>query len=203
MRFLEFREVLKYKVVFNYNDIRKFAPGFHRRQLINWQKAGYIIKVRQGYYCFAGQEKSKAFLFFLANQLYKPTYVSLSGAMAFYNLIPEAVFSITSTGTLKTTIFDTKFGRFEYRHIKPSLFFGYQIVKQNDITFKIAEPEKMILDYCYLLKPNSIEDFESLRINRDLLNQLLDLKKFNRYLSKYQSPVMNKRSIVFKTYLNA
>ncbi len=203
MRFLEFREILKHKVVFNYNDIRKFAPGFHRRRLINWQNAGYIIKVRQGYYCFSGQEKSEAFLYYLANRMYKPSYVSLFGALSFYNLIPEATFNITSVGTLKTTVFDTRFGRFEYRHIKPSLFFGYKLMNRNNFTYKIAEPEKMILDYCYLIKPDSIEDFESLRINKEALSQLINLKKFDKYLAKYHSPIMERRTTLFNTWLNA
>ena len=142
-------------------------------------------------------------MYYLANQLYKPSYLSLSTALAFYKLIPEAVFSITSLGTLKTASFDTTYGRFEYRNIKPSLFFGYRLVNMNDLTIKIAEPEKMILDYCYLMKPKSIADFESLRINYDAISQIIDFIKFDTYLSVYQSVVMNRRANVFKSYMNA
>ena len=202
MKYLEFRKSLKNKIVFTYNDIRKIAPTFHRRRLVEWQRAGYIVKIRNGYYCFTDQEKSEQLLYHFANQLYKPSYISLASAMSYYNLIPEAVFNITSVGTLKTNLFDTPYGRFEYKNIKPSLFFGYQLVTNNSFTLKIAEPEKMILDYCYLVKPKSKVDFESLRINKEEINTLIDITKFDAYLSLYKSPTMNHRAGIFKSFLN-
>lgn len=203
MKYLEFREALKNKTVFTYNDIRKVAPTFCRRRLVEWQKAGYIIKIRNGHYCFSDQEKSEQLLYHFANQLYKPSYISLTSAMSYYNLIPEAVFNIASVGTLKTTLFDTPYGRFEYKKIKPSLFFGYQLVTSNNFTLKIAEPEKMILDYCYQAKPTSILDFESLRINKEEIIKLIDITKLDAYLSVYNSPTMNHRADIFKSYINA
>ena len=203
MKYLEFREALKSKTIFTYNDIRKVTPAFQRRQLVEWQKAGYITKIRNGYYCFSGQEKDEQLLYHFANQLYKPSYISLVSAMSYYNLIPEAVFNITSVGTLKTTLFDTPYGRFDYKNIKSSLFFGYKLVTSNNFTLKIAEPEKMILDYCYLVKPTNIQDFESLRLNKEEVIQLINITKFDTYLSLYKSPTMNNRGNIFKTYINA
>ena len=203
MKYLEFKDALKNKTVFTYNDIRKIAPTFHRRQLVEWQIAGYITKIRNGYYCFSDQEKNEQLLYYFANQLYKPSYISLVSAMSYYNLIPEAVFNITSVGTLKTTLFDTPYGRFEYRNIKPSLFFGYKLVTSNNFTIKIAEPEKMMLDYCYLVKPTSQQDFESLRINKEEIIKLIDITKLDAYLSLFKSPIMNHRAGIFKTYINA
>ena len=203
MKYLEFKESFKNKTVFTHNDIRKVAPAFHRRQLVEWQKAGHIVKIRNGYYCFSDQEKNEQLLYHFANQLYKPSYISLVSAMSYYNLIPEAVFNITSVGTLKTTLFDTPYGRFEYRNLKPSLFFGYKLVTSNNFTIKIAEPEKMILDYCYLVKPTSQQDFESLRINKEEIIKLIDITKLDAYLSLFKSPIMNHRAGIFKTYINA
>jgi predicted transcriptional regulator of viral defense system len=203
MKYLEFREALKNKLVFTSNDIRKIDPGFHRRRLVEWQKAGHIVKIRNGYYCFADQEKSEHLLYYLANQLYKPSYISLSSALSFYNLIPEAVFNITSVGTLKTSSFETVYGRFDYRSLKPSLFFGYKLIKMNSLTFKIAEPEKIILDYCYLIKPDSVLEFESLRINKEEIIQLFNFARFDSYLSVYKSTIVNRRANNFKSFLNA
>ena len=217
MKYLEFKEALKNKFVFTSNDIRKIDPDFHRRRLVEWQKAGHITKIRNGYYCFTDQVKSEQLLYYLANQLYKPSYISLTSALSFYNLIPEAVFSTSSVGPLKTSSFNTIYGRFEYRTIKPSLFFGYRLVniepvsstilipfgRASSLTLKIAEPEKMILDYCYLIKPDSVLDFESLRINKEEIIQLIDIKKFDSYLSVYKSTIMNRRANIFKSYLNA
>ena len=203
MKYLDFREALKKKFVFTSNDIRKIDPGFHRRRLVEWQKAGHIEKIRNGYYCFTDLEKNEQLLYYMANQLYKPSYISLASALSFYKLIPEAVFNITSVSTLKTSSFNTVYGRFDYSSIKTSLFFGYRLLKINSVTIKIAEPEKLILDYCYLIKPAGVLDFEALRINKEEIIKLIDITKFNSYLSLYKSRVMDRRGNMFKSYLNA
>jgi predicted transcriptional regulator of viral defense system len=203
MKFLDFKKALNDKSFFSYTDIRKLIPNFDRRRLVEWQKAGYIIKIRNGYYSFTDRKPTEFFLYHIANQLYKPSYISLSGALSFYSLIPEGVFRFLSVSTLKTRLFSTKYGRFEYRHIKPTLFFGYRIVENEGLKIKIAEPEKAILDYCYLEKPVAQEDFMSLRLDKESLKIRLDMKKFEKYLSLYRSPVMNFRGKIFKNYLNA
>lgn len=202
MKFLDFRESLKFKVIFNLQDIRKVDPKFDRRRLVEWQNGGYLIKVRQGYYVFSDQAKSESFLYYLANQLYKPSYISLTSAMSFYGLIPEAVFGITSLGPLKTSLFETPYGRYDYKRIKPPLFFGYQMVKVGDFKIKMAEPEKMMLDYCYYHKPSGIEDFEALRINKEDLKNLIDFDRLNSYSSYWKSSVMSQRVNLFKSFLH-
>ncbi len=202
MKYPDFKEALKHKVVFNQFDIRKIEPQFHRRRLVDWQKAGYITKIRQGYYVFNDRVKNESILYYMANQIYKPSYISLTSAMSYYGLIPEAIFGVTSVSPLKTTSFETPYGRCDYQNLKPSLFFGYQMKKAGDFNIKIAEPEKMILDYCYFNKPTGTEDFESLRLNMKELKKLIDMEKFNAYFSNWESPVMAERVHHFKTFLH-
>lgn len=203
MKFLEFKKALKNKTIFNNSDIRKIALTFHRKRLVDWQKAGYIIKIRNGYYCFKEQAEGEHFFWHMANQIYKPSYLSLTTALSYYNLTPEAVFTQSSISTLKTASFKTAYGNFEYKNTKPALFFGYRLIKLNGLTIKMAEPEKMILDYCYLIKPESIEHFKSLRIDCSAARKLIDFDKLDAYLSIYSSKIMNLRVKLFKTYLNA
>lgn len=203
MRFLEFKNQHKSKAIFSLNDIRKHAPNFDRKRLVEWQKAGYIKKIRSGFYCFADLSVNEVFLFHLANQIYKPSYLSLQSAMSYYNLIPEAVFINTSVSTRKTTSFDTPLGQYQYKSIKAPLYFGYCLIKAESFTLKIAEPEKMILDYCYLIKPNSLSDFKSLRMNLDILEQIINIEKLDAYLDIYQSSVMLQRIKTFKSLMYA
>ncbi|MCD4774142.1 MAG: hypothetical protein K8R41_12250 [Bacteroidales bacterium] len=203
MNYIEFKEHLKDFSVFSYNDITKINPAFHRKRLVDWQKKGYIIKIRRGYYCFSDQPQGEAFLYYLSNYLYKPSYISLESAFSYYNLIPEGVFTINSVCTLKTTSFNSPLGNFEYKNIKPSLFFGYHLVNINNHTIRMAEPEKMILDYCYLVKPDNVSDFNSLRIDKTAIQKLIDIKKLDSYLTMYNSITMDKRIKIFKEYLNA
>ena len=146
MKYQELKEQLKDFVVFSFVDIRKIEPGFYSPRLHEWQKRGYIKKLRRGYYMFSDTILNDDALFLIANQLYQPSYVSLETALSFYGLIPEGVYTITSTSSKKTSNFATPIARFSYRTIRPDLFFGYQLQKYRGKNYKIAEIEKAVLD---------------------------------------------------------
>lgn len=201
MRYLEFEKAFKIYPVFSVKDIRKRYPGFDNRRLVEWQQKGYLLKVRRGYYCFA-EKKGEQFLYFAANKICAPSYVSLESALAYYSLIPESVFMTTSVTTKNTCSYDTAIGNFEYRHIKPSLFFGYRLL-QKKFTIKIAEPEKVILDYLYLNKLNTVEEISEMRFNEIRVKELIDFKKLNQYQRALDSRIINKRIRLFKETINA
>lgn len=54
--------------------------------------------------------------FLIANHLWGPSYISLETALAYWGLIPERVFEISSVTTKPTKTYDTKAGRFSYFH---------------------------------------------------------------------------------------
>ena len=58
----------------------------------------------------------------LANTILGPSYISLEYALSFYNLIPEAVYEMTSVCTKRSKKFNTEVGVFNYKHIKKELF---------------------------------------------------------------------------------
>src|SRR3989338_6658324 len=105
MKFLEFKQNLKDFITFNLQDIRKIEPGFDLRRLSEWQRKGYIQKLRRGYYIFSDIALNEEKLFLVANRLYGPSYVSLEMALSFYGLIPEGVYALTSITTRKTEHF--------------------------------------------------------------------------------------------------
>ena len=131
------------------NDIKKSFIDFDSRRLVEWQEKGYIRKVINRWYVFSDIEVDDNMRFWIANRIYQPSYVSLESALSYYNLIPEAVYTTTSLTSNKTISFDTSEGTYSYRHIKPSLFFGYQVVEWQGFPIKMAELEKVILDYLY------------------------------------------------------
>ena len=202
MKYLDFKIRLEQFPVFTYSDIQKVFPGFDRRRLVEWQKKGYIKKVQKGIYCFNDYQVNEAFLYFISNRIYKPSYISLQTAMAFYNLIPEGVYLTTGISTRNTRMLGTALGNFEYRHVKPELFFGYKLVELDGKMIKIAEPEKLILDYCYFYKVDDLNYIESLRINRFIGNELIDMQKLINYQRVYNSPIINKRIKLFIEYLH-
>ena len=72
--------------------------------------------------------------------------------------------------------------------------FGYRLVIFENVTYKLAEPEKLILDYLYLnASINSLEDLESLRLNVTELKSLLEKQKLQDYLAIFKNKALEKR----------
>ena len=198
MRFLDFRTHFEPFRVFSVTDIRKWERDFDTRRLVEWQHKNYVRRIINRWYMFTGEPVNENLLYLAANRIYAPSYVSFESALSFYHLIPEGVFSITSATTLKTWQFTTPLGTFIYRHLKPKLFFGYRLVEIDGQRYRMAEPEKLILDYLYLnTSLTTPDDIESLRINRTEIHSVVNTERLNEYLSLFQNKALEKRVGVF------
>lgn len=203
MSYLEFKSMFSRIPMFSIQDIEKIFPGFDNRRLVEWQKKGYIAKIRRGYYYLTDQPINEAFLFKAANKIYSPSYVSLESAFSFYNLIPEATFVIRAVSTQNTAHFDTPLGQFDYKHVKPSLFFGYVIETKNNYTFKIAELEKALLDFFYFKKIDDLDKLDGLRLNIQMLEEGINWNKLEAYQLRFQSKTLDKRMRMLKSHIYA
>ncbi|HRD82715.1 MAG TPA: hypothetical protein PLL53_18270 [Saprospiraceae bacterium] len=202
MILINFLERFKKTPAFSVREVEQLYPGFERENLLNWQKKGHIIRVRNGWYSVKGRIATEEQLYWVANKIYSPSYVSLETAFAHYGWIPEAVFTITSISTRKTQVFDTPIGHFRYSSVKPSLFFGYRLLMPDGYGTKIAEPEKALLDFLYLRpKIATIADFEGLRLNLDQMRNDIDQNKLEAYCSLFDSQSLTERVRIFKNHL--
>lgn len=202
MNLLDFLGRFRKTPAFSVREVEQLYPGFERENLLNWQKRGQIVRIRNGWYSVAGRIATEEHLYWVANKIYSPSYVSLETALAYYGWIPEAVFTVTSISTRKTQIFDTPVGHFRYSSVKPSLFFGYRLLMPEGFGTKIAEPEKALLDFLYLRpKITTIADFEALRLNIDQMRNDIDREKLEAYCSLFDSHSLSERVRIFKTHL--
>ncbi len=201
MQYIDFQNKLLPLKIFTLTDIEKFYGTYHPRRLNEWQKKGYIIKIRNGFYYFSKIPITENFLFLIANKIYEPSYISLESALSIYNIVPEGVYSVISLTTRKTIQFITPMTTFFYRNIKANLFFGFQLLSHKDRNFKIATPEKAVLDYLYLNSNiKTIEDIEGLRWNREVLKNL-DQDKLKLYLELFSSKILNQKFFLLQNYL--
>ena len=204
MKYIEFRHELKKFPVFSIREIEKHFPGFDSRRLVEWQQKGYIKKLRNRFYYFTDREVYEPYLFFAANKLYSPSYVSLESALSWHGFIPEGVFQITSCATRKTNSFDSPIATFSYRHVKPSLFLGYQLREWETQRFAIAGPEKTIIDYLYLYSDiDQVEDFESLRWNPYEIHNRISMEKLDTFESYIDSAAFSNRLEIFRKFIHA
>lgn len=107
-----------------------------------------IIRLKRGLYvCSPGVTGLELSTELIANHLYTPSYISMSSALRYYGLIPEAVYAMQSMTLKHSRDFDTPVGRFEYTHIsKKSFSIGLSSVKGKGYAFVIASPEKALCD---------------------------------------------------------
>lgn len=186
MRYQDFKVKLRGFSLFTLADIRKIEANFYRPRLNEWQKKGFIKKLRRGYYMFADAVLNEENLFLAANRLYAPSYVSLESALSYYGLIPEGVYSITSVSSKKTANFKTPIAVFSYRKLKSELLFGYCLGKHQGQNYKIAEMEKALLDYLYfnadIIKESNFYEWRF--ANEEFLAKS-DMTKLNKYAGAF------------------
>lgn len=203
MTFLEFKNQFFDLASFNLYQAYAWKPDFNRNNLTRWVKKGYLIRLRQGYFAFPEYKNKPEYALYLANKIYRPSYISLHKALSFYGLIPEAVVQITSVTSLKTASFVNAFGEYSYKNIKEDLLFGYELKQMADNrTIQFATPEKALLDLLYLYPFYKNEkDLEELRLDYDFLHDDLNKELLMDYCSKFKSKALEGRvKLLFKTY---
>lgn len=173
-----------------------------RRQLSRWTARGYLWQLRRGLYVLAPPfQKVKPEPFIVANRLARASYVSCQSALAHYQLIPEYVPVTTSVTTGRAGRRQTPLGSYEFRHLKPALFFGYRL---RDIGLRtaagrtqrafVATPEKALLDLIHLQPQGDSKSFlDELRLQN--LDQL-DPAALQRAADRTGSPKLRRAAAI-------
>lgn len=127
-------------------------------------KEGLLLRLKKGLYTFRTDRPSEEEI---ANVLYQPSYISFEYALAYYGILPEMVYTVTSATTKPTRLFTVGTLAYSYRTIKKPAFTGYMLVRKENRSFFIAEPEKALVDYLYFvsLGSSTLNDRLALRWN--------------------------------------
>lgn len=176
-----------------------FDPNVFKR----WQEDNQIIKIRNGLYLNKGYDiRSEVDEYCISNNLYEPSYVSLYSALHYYSLIPEQVYETIAITTRKTKTFLQGNNRYVYRHVKPEMFFGYEVIPWREHAYKIASPEKAILDLAYLEPRFSDASWlEELRFDEHGLRYDIDWTRLYLHAYRLGSETVNKRiTVLLNTY---
>lgn len=116
---------------------------------VTWlEKQGVVIRLKRGLYVINPERAGKTLSSeLIANHLYTPSYISMSSALRYYGLIPEAVYVHQSMTVKHSRSFQTPVGGYDYRHISRKAFpIGVRSVNKGDYAFLIASPEKALCD---------------------------------------------------------
>lgn len=182
-------------VVFQLGRQSELADSTIDTYISRFLKFKEIIQLKKGLYVSADFfEKNKndiSYLFYLANILRTPSYVSSWTALQYYNLATEVIYSVTSITKKVTRKYQTKAGSFAYQSINKNLFSDFNLVK-GKFDFFIASPSKALFDLLYFkthqfrgVKPEKIKTLiEELRIDIDEMDKE-EREKFYLMIKKY------------------
>jgi predicted transcriptional regulator of viral defense system len=172
---------------------RDAAKNFINRHSLT----GLFLKIKNGLYVFSRNLPSK---FVIANHLYQPSYVSFETALAYYNIIPETVYSVISATTRASREFTAGDTQYIYHRVKRELFFGYSGIKKDTKLYLMADPEKALADYLYfvVLKKKTLNDrLQLTAVRRQKLLKVVSLFKKPRLTvlvkSLYDQPRSDRR----------
>jgi predicted transcriptional regulator of viral defense system len=160
-------------------------PNDVRRQLSRWVRSGRIRKLRRGLYTLAPPYQNVVpHPFLIANALMPGSYVSLQSALAFYSFIPEYTPRTLSVTTLRTSTWERGF---QFQHLAPHLFFGYQLadLSEGQQAF-VATPEKALLDLAHLT-PHSDSPYYLRELRLQHLDRL-DLPRLREFAERSGKP---------------
>ena len=202
MNYLEFKNKMLSLACFSIDQVYAWQPDFDRNNLSRWTKKGLLIRLRQGYFTFPEYKGKRDYVYYFANRIYRPSYISLHTALAFYGMIPETVVQVTSVTSLKTASFSNELGNYIYKSVTNNLMFGYDLKPMDDGRgMQFAKPEKALLDLFYLYPEYSSEqDLLDLRLDEDFLQNDLNKSLLLEYTSKFKSKAVGHR---VKLFLNA
>ncbi len=176
-------------------------------QLSRWVKAGRLIKLARGKYALAPPySRVDLPLEHVANRLVYPSYVSMESALAWYDLIPEAVAVVSSVTTGRPRVLENALGTFRYRHIRRGLFWGFEAESLRRQECVIASPEKAALDLFYFrsgeASAEAIQEmrFQNLdRLDEDRLLALARRTGVNKLITGAER-LLQHRSVFLKEY---
>lgn len=127
---------------------------------------------------------------FVANEIYRPSYLSGLWILSFFGLIPEMVTTYTSMTPRVPRSFTNHLGTFRYSHVKQSFFFGFDRKKVQGDQIWLADPEKALLDYWHL--ESGEWTGERLLAMRFQQGDIIDFQKLLGYAGRFSSPRLSR-----------
>jgi hypothetical protein len=144
-------------------------------------QAGEILRLKPGVFVLSElYRKSQPHPFVVAGVLHAPSQVSLESALAHHQLIPEAVYQVSSVTVARSRGFITPLGVFQFRRVPArSPRAGVEAVEvARGVWAFIASPLRAVADLVYLRKEITWSRdglgflVESLRIEEDDLQRI-------------------------------
>ncbi len=127
-----------------------FSPASAKQLLIRYVQKGLVLRLKENRGLY-GLKDNPPHPWHLANRLLQPSYISLETALAYYGIIPETVYAVTSVTSKVTRRFEALNLTFLFHKIKREAYTGYRPLEVQGETVLVAEPAKAMADYLYFV----------------------------------------------------
>ncbi|MEW6088122.1 MAG: hypothetical protein AB1498_07435 [bacterium] len=183
------------------NDIyrnlgKKYSRFALKKKIFELKEKGWLVSLKRGLY-FITDISSRGFVnispFVIANAFNKNSYISLDSAMSFYGLFDQMLRTTSSITTSKSRKYLFQDNIYNYLKINKQLYFGFKTENLEGFYIKIAELEKVILDYLYF--KNDTYSIDLLIEKLQKVKDKLDFKKLFTCALKF--PEATKRKLGF------
>ncbi len=150
MTFVSLIEKARILPIFSLEDCRKWFPNSTRKALIlqlwRFVERGSIVRLKRGLFLYS-DPTVRIDPRVIASRLDSRAIVSVEAALHDAGITPEIPFAVTCVTPGKTMRYHyPELGTVIFRHIKPSLLFGWDVQTFTPYPVKIAHPEKALLD---------------------------------------------------------
>jgi hypothetical protein len=145
---------------FTIEGFRQYAgmdsPSQARLLLHRWAAAGRILPLKKGVYMtrrFHDLHRAEPnFTPAVSAILLPQSYVSLEFILQRHNLLTEVTYPLTAITIRNTRRITNPLSEFWFRHLRPSLYNGFDILEYHGIRYAEASPAKALFDY-FILRP--------------------------------------------------
>lgn len=176
---------------------KKYSKSFVKKRLNELKEKGWIVPLKRGLY-FISDISTRGFVNIspsvIAGAFNKDSYISLDSGLSFYNLFEQMLRTTSSiTSKNKSQKYEFQGNIYRYLKVNKKLYFGFKTENIEGYYIKVAELEKVILDYLYFKNDTYSIDLliEKLQKTKDKL----DLNKLFNYAQKF--PETTKRKLGF------
>lgn len=157
----------------------KYRNAELRQQLARLAQRGWLVRIKRGLYVVISDITSLAAnnisLLRISNALNNHSYVSLSSALFYYGLVDQLLQSVTAITNTRTRQYHFQGFTFAFSKVQDDFYFGFSEKRVEGKLVKIADLEKVVLDYLYLRK-----DTYSLNLVWEKLTQHTDEFDFGK-----------------------
>ena len=153
--------IANYGHLVNTDDLKhvfngKYRSAELRQQLARLAQRGWLVRIKRGLYVVISDITSLAAnnisLLRISNALNNHSYVSLSSALFYYGLVDQLLQSVTAITNTRTRQYHFQDFDFTFSKVQDDFYFGFSEKRVEGKLVKIADLEKVVLDYLYLRK---------------------------------------------------